>query len=267
MKKTRLYLALTVLLAVLLAGCGGSGGGRSGAKKVVVGTTGLYSPFSYFDEDNNLTGYDVEIVRMLFDKIPDMTVEFTTRDDIATLFLAMDSNQCDMVANQLSRTPAREEKYLFPDKGYHNAVVQVIVNESDNTRKTLADFQGVKVGSIAADYYFDWLEEYNNENGNPYEIEIYPDYPAVMMDISAGRIAGTINDPFVANFLAHNLNLNIKAVGPYMEEDLVYFCFRQDALGQEIKTKLDKAMIEAIADGSFADISIRFFGADYSPKG
>ena len=39
---------------------------------VLVGTMGTYSPFSYYDEDNNLTGYDIEVVRKIEEVDPSL---------------------------------------------------------------------------------------------------------------------------------------------------------------------------------------------------
>lgn len=255
-------LLLTAVLLISLSGCGASGGGSE--KVVNVGTMGTYSPFSFTDDDGNLTGYDVEVVKLLGERIPGITFEFV-QTPWDSLFLGLDSKKFDMVANQISRTPEREEKYLFEDKGYIYVQSQLVVNADDNTHTSMADFEGETLGGITGDYFTELMEEYNNANGNPFNMQYYgEDYTSIFIDLDVGRIAGTINDSTVVSFTSKNLGLKIKCVGEVLEESYSYFAFRQDEVGEDLKKKVDKAMDEVLADGSLRDLSIKWFGEDFT---
>lgn len=255
---------LVLMVGVLLLGAACAGSSGSAKKTVRIGSMGTYPPFSVTDENGNLAGYDIEVLKLLNSKIPDLQFEYTqmTWD---SLFLSLDTDKIDMVANQIARTPAREEKYLFNDDGYFYAVTLVVVHGDNNSQRNLSDFKGEVVGGIVGDYFTAILEEYNEANGFPFEIQYYPEqYNDIFMDIHLGRIAGTINEVAVVQSVADELGLNVKCVGDVVESSASYFAIRSDDFGREIKEKIDKAMKEVLADGSLAAISIKYFGEDYT---
>jgi L-cystine transport system substrate-binding protein len=259
--KTMSLCFVIILFVSVLSACNNA---NQGDKVVYVGTMGTMLPFTYYDDDNNLTGYDVEVVRLLGSKIPGVTFEFIT-SPWDSLFLGLDSKRYDMVANQIAKSPEREEKYLFPDKGYVYVETQLVVHADDNTRKSLDDFAGETLGGITGDYFTEMMEEYNDEHGNPYKMQYYgEDYTSIFIDLDVGRIAGTLNDSIVVGRTAMELGLKIKCVGEVLEESYSYFCFRNDEVGRDLKAKVDQAMNDVIADGSLAKLSIEWFGGDHT---
>ena len=80
MKRNKLVsiAAITVALGVLATGCaGGSGSSKSdsksssGTKTVTVkaGTGANVKPYTYVGDDNETTGYDVEVLKEVFDRL------------------------------------------------------------------------------------------------------------------------------------------------------------------------------------------------------
>jgi ABC-type amino acid transport substrate-binding protein len=72
MKKKFVPGILLLVLGLMIAGCGNkneasSGAGAdSGQKTIVAATSGVSNPFSY-DKDGKLTGYDVEVMKAIFE--------------------------------------------------------------------------------------------------------------------------------------------------------------------------------------------------------
>ncbi|MCL2548094.1 MAG: transporter substrate-binding domain-containing protein [Symbiobacteriaceae bacterium] len=233
-------------------------------KTIKVGTMGTYSPFTFLDEAGKLTGYDIEVLRLLDERIPEIEFEFITASWEA-LFAGLDSDKFDLVANQIAKNPEREAKYLFPDQGYIFVQTQLVVHADDNERTSLADFAGAELGGVTGDYFSEMLEEYNDAHGNPFTMRYYgEEYVDIFMDIDNGRVAATVNDNAVVASYAQTLGLKIKCVGEVLEASASFFVVRQDAGGQELKALIDKAMDEVIADGSLAALCIEWFGEDYT---
>lgn len=67
MKKI-LVLCFTLVMSVMLfAGCGGNAakdnGSGSSAKKIIVGLDDNYPPMGFKDENNEITGFDVDLAK------------------------------------------------------------------------------------------------------------------------------------------------------------------------------------------------------------
>lgn len=115
MKKSIIAVASLLVVGVLfLAGCQSKdiGAASSSAEKVLrVGTEGTYSPFSFRDENDKLTGYDVDVAKAVAKKI-DYKVKFVEAP-WDSMLAAFDAKKTDVVFNQVAITPERKEKYLF----------------------------------------------------------------------------------------------------------------------------------------------------------
>jgi L-cystine transport system substrate-binding protein len=239
----------------------------SGGEEVVkVGTMGTYFPFTYTDEEGNLTGYDVEVMRLLDKKMKDVKIEFVT-GTMEELFAALDSGSIDMIANQIAKSPEREEKYIFSEDGYIYAQTKLVVSAYDETTEVLADMAGKTVAGVRADYFTDIIDAYNAENGNIYKVKYYDaEYVDIFIDIATERVAGTINDTTAVNGYVKNLGLSIKTTGDVIESSYSYICIRGDAVGADLKSKLDAALSEAHKDGSLSNVSIEWFGEDFTTE-
>jgi len=84
---------------------------------VKVGTMGTYEPFTYTDDDGRLTGYDIEVLRLIESVDPTLKFDFQTAPWDA-LFPGLDSDKYQILANQITSNPDREAKYLLTDNTY-----------------------------------------------------------------------------------------------------------------------------------------------------
>ena len=78
---------------------------------IKVGVEGTYQPYTYHDEDGNLTGFDVDVAKAIAEKLG-VEVDFTEAD-WDSLLAGIDSGRIDTVINAVSVTDERKEKYDF----------------------------------------------------------------------------------------------------------------------------------------------------------
>ena len=107
-----------MLSAGLLAACSGgekkdaaSGEAASAKKEIVVATNGSPKPFIY-EENGELTGYEIELIRAIFKDSDKYTVKFE-KTEWSGIFPGLDSDRYQMAVNNLSYTKERAEKYLY----------------------------------------------------------------------------------------------------------------------------------------------------------
>ncbi len=258
-------LAATISVA-LLAGCSAKKDAASGkdAQIVKVGTMGTYEPFTFVDAKNNLTGYDIEVLRLVEKADPSIKFEFVT-GPWDSLFPGLDADKFQLLANQITSNSDRVAKYLLTDNSYALCVSQLIVKKGRTDIKGLADLKGKKIGTTVGDSFTRLLEDWNAANGKLLDIVYYEeDITTVLQDIVNGRIDATLNDPIMAVAKAKAQNLAVEPVGERAAAQPTFFILKKDAAGEALKAKIDAALVKIKEDGSLSKLSISWFGVDYS---
>lgn len=264
-KKSFVWVMMLALALTLLGGCQAAKEKTPDAvRTVLVGTEGTYKPFNFKDEDGNLTGYDIDVLKEVDKRVEDLEFDFIAVQ-WDSLFLGLESGKYDMVADQLVKTPEREEKYQFCENSYFSALTYLIVRENEDSITTLDDLKGKKAGVSVATLYSNILEEYNAENNDAIEIVYYEgNITSIFQDLEAGRIDAAMNDKLILLDAVNTLGLKIRITGEPLDARLCYHIFPQGEEGDKLCAKVDQALAEMKADGTLAKISIDWFGEDLS---
>jgi ABC-type amino acid transport substrate-binding protein len=253
----------TAALFTLIAALGGPARAADPGKALTVGTEGVYAPFTFADEQGQLTGYDVEVVREIGKRAGlEVTFLSTPWDSI---FLGLEAKKFDLIANQIGKTPEREKKYLFSDD-YLISGVQIIVKaDRKGTLAGLADLAGLKVGTGVGSNYTKLLEDYNAKHKPGIELKYYDgNVTTVLQDIVAGRLDATLNDRLTAGYNAKKLNLPVKLVGAPIALVPSHFVVRKDKDGEALIARVNGALGALKQDGTLSRLSVKWFGADYT---
>ena len=128
MKKTKKFwavLAAAGLLAASFAGCGsnasasagsssgsaasssadGSSASDSGEKKVIKAvTSGTLAPYFYVNDDNELTGVDIDIVKEVFNRLPQYEFQIENME-LANISVALDAKKVSIGSQQFEKNP------------------------------------------------------------------------------------------------------------------------------------------------------------------
>lgn len=269
--KKGLILLFVMVLALGAAACGaqepvqGEGAEDDSTADVIkVGTMGTYNPFSYADEDGTLIGYDLEVLREI-EKV-DSSLKF---DFVAgpwdSLFVGLDADKFQMLANQITSNPDREENYYLSENQYFTCVSQIIVKKGRTDIQTLEDLEGKTIGLTVGDSFTRLVEDWNAANGNILTIKYYEeDIVTILQDIENGRIDATVNDPIMAKDKAEVQGLQIDVVGERIAADPTYFIFKKDDQSKELRDRVDAALAQLIESGRLSELSVEWFGEDYT---
>jgi cystine transport system substrate-binding protein len=220
---------------------------------LVVGTEGTYRPFSYHEDGSgDLTGFDVEIARAVAEQLGvEVQFEETQWDAI---FTGLDAGRFDTIANQVSITPEREEAYTF-SAPYTFSTGVVVVPEGSTKVTSFEDLTGV---TTAQSLTSNWYELAESAGATVEPVEGWAQAVAL---VEQGRVDATINDKLT--FLDYQKQTGAAGLEIAAETDdrsLSAFVFRQgsDALAAAV----DDALATLAADGTLAEISETYFGAD-----
>ena len=265
-------------LALGLTACGGSGSDASGSASgsssasaasgtttITIGTEGTYAPYSYLDDDNNLTGFDVEVARAIGEKLDNYEFEFQTIE-WSSMFASLDADKIQTVSNQVALNDERKEKYLFEDTPYSYSVEAIAFKAGRTDIKTIEDLHGKTVIGGTTSANTTWLENYNAEHGDPITISYGDgDISKMLQEILNDRVDATINSPVSIQRAVDEQGLDIDyVIFTDIDPEPIYFPFADTDAGAELRDAVEGALQELLDDGTVAELSEKFLGADYT---
>lgn len=173
MKRNKLVsiAAITVALGVLATGCaGGSGSSKSDSKSsggmktvtVKAGTGANVKPYTYVGDDNETTGYDVEVLKEVFDRLDgyDLQIEVT---DIPSVFSGVTSGTYQIGVNNFSYNEERAKSYLY-SYPYDKIGYVFITKKGAPEVKTFADAAGKSFEGQSGVSVTTAIESWNEKN-------------------------------------------------------------------------------------------------------
>lgn len=214
--------------------------------------TGQYPPFNFVDENNTVTGFDVEIGKEVAKRIGVKGEAVTTAwDGIIAGLLA---NKYELICGSMAITEKRLESIDFSDP-YYRSGAQVFVKKGSSI-KSMKDLAGKKVGVTLGTTYEEWVRK-NIEGA---DIRTYKGVPAMILETANGRVDAFVTDKIVGALAVKEKNAPLTLVGDLLYEEHMGIALRQG------NPKLKKAVNEALkamkADGTYHAISMKWLGID-----
>jgi cystine transport system substrate-binding protein len=254
--------AFAASAALVLSGCSGSSApasssaddelGLVSAGTLTVATEGTYRPFSFHDETGELVGFDVEIAEAVADKLG-LEVEFQETQWDA-IFAGLEAGRFDVIANQVSINPEREEKYLFTAP-YTVSPGVIVVPEDDDSISSFDDLAGKTTAqSLTSNWY-----ELAQESGAT--VEAVEGWAQAVALLEQGRVDATINDKLT--FLDYEKSdgpTGLKIAAETDDPASSAFALTKDK--QALVDAIDDALAQLREEGVLAEISDKYFGAD-----
>jgi cystine transport system substrate-binding protein len=226
--------------------------GLVSAGTLTVATEGTYRPFSFHDESGDLVGFDVEIAEAVADELGlEITFQETQWDAI---FAGLDAGRFDVIANQVSINPEREEKYLFSDP-YTVSPGVIVVAEDDDSIEGFDDLAGK---TTAQSLTSNWYELAQESGANVEAVEGWAQAVALLQQ---GRVDATINDNLT--FLDYEKSegpTGLKIAAETDDPGYSAFALTQDKAA--LAEAIDGALAELREEGVLAEISEKYFGED-----
>ena len=276
MKKFKGLIILTLLIALFVTACStkeNNSSDNSGVRTIKIAYAQTGKPITFQDEKGNATGYDVEVLKLIDEKLLQYQFEFipTTDDD---LLIGVESGKYHLGLKNAFYTDARAEKYIYP-KEYLGASASglLIRKEDEGIVNDLSDIAslGKNLLPIAPqDAQYALVQKYNEENPDN-QINVETSESFVVQDgivwISEGRYDAwlVIKSTYDANVVAED--------GPYhyLNEELSWSTFSATKTWplfnreeQELADAYDEAIKELKEEGKIKELLIQFLGEDTS---
>ena len=221
---------------------------------LTIATEGTYAPFSYYDDKNELKGYDVDIAREVAKKL-NLKIEFLTAPWDAML-TAFDAGKADAVFNQVSVTDERKKKYDYaqPYTVVHGAI---ITHKDNDDIKSFDDLKGKKNADSATSNWAKVAASYGAQNVT------VDSFSKSMELLVSKRVDTVVRDNIVFyDFIKQRPGAPVKIAAEGSDTDYTAPIVQKG--NTELADQISKAIEELKNEGKLAEISIRYFGKDVS---
>lgn len=249
----KLVSIVLVIVGLLAVGSMFMGSGQN-EDKLIIGMSGGYKPYTFIDEKGELTGFDVEVWNEIGKRI-NRDVEFET-SEFSGLFGMLDTGKITTIANQITVTEQRQEKYDF-SKPYVFYGAQLVVASDNDEIVDLQSLKGKKVGVSLGSNYEQMINDFDVNN----EIEVitYESYLGSLQDVAVGRIDAVLNDRLAGMTMIKESGLAIKFGGEPVEMLFNAFPFVKSEENVALLLEVDTAIEAMRADGTLENISKKWF--------
>jgi L-cystine transport system substrate-binding protein len=245
--------ALLVTLLCIAAAQAGTLDDIKARGTIRIGLESTYPPFNYVDEKGDLVGFEVDLAKALADRLgvkPDFQP-----GKWDGLLAALDVKRTDVVINQVTITPERQQKFLFSDP-YTVSGIQIIVRQGTTGITKPADLKAKAVGVVLGTTYEKWLRE----NAAGADVRTYDDDPTRNQDLLVGRTDAILNDRLIVGNLIKQYGGKLVAAGEPFATQRQAIAMRKDS--PDLAGAINQALGAMRADNTLRTISERWFGAD-----
>lgn len=275
MKKAKI-LTLALALGLIFSGCGqqGNASSESGTeqqaevKTIKAATMGAPIPYITIDENGEVGGYDVSVIKEVFNRLPQYELEIVVTD-IGSIFTGISTDVYQIGLNNFSYNEERAKSYLY---SYPYDTISYVFVTKDGSVGSFEDAAGKHCSSNPGVSVTVAMEEWNNAN---------PDRTIEIEYIESGTntaqlVYDGINDFALfdkAMYVEYEKEYNYGLVAIDVPEDeaktiaansYTYFLLglENDSLRQEINAVIK----ELRDDGTLTRLSEEVFGFDSAPS-
>ena len=187
-----------------------------------VGTSGLFGPFSYYDEDGTtLIGYDLDLIQDLQDILGFEIDDGIQAMDYSALTTSLAEGKLDMGAAALCATDERKEVMNFTDI-YCDSGQVVMVNSEDDKGITGVDDLAGKVVAVEKGTA---SHTYATKNLTDSTLEVHDTITTAYESLEQGKVDAVLQDgPGAAFYIKTTDGTKLKVVGDEFNQGQAPYC-------------------------------------------
>ncbi len=222
---------------------------------ITVATEGDWSPYTYHDQETNeLVGFDVELGKMIADKLG-VSVEYK-ETDWDSILAGVQTGVFDLGINGVTYTDERAESFNFSEPYLYDQTVLIVLEDNDDIH-SFEDLNGKISTNSPGSSYAEMGEEYGAT------VTYINTFADTIQLLQRGDADATINSLSVFNEYVNEKgeSAGIKIVDETEPEKTVIAAQKSDSTTSLIE-EVNKILDELRNDGSLSELSIKYFGYD-----
>ncbi|MFS0979135.1 transporter substrate-binding domain-containing protein [Enterococcus casseliflavus] len=230
------------------------------AKTLVVATSGTLYPSSYYNDENELVGYDVDVAKEVAKRLG---VEITFKEyNVDGQVSSLTRGEADFAANDFGLTDERAEKFSLSTPIKYSFDSMIVRKSDDSGIASLEDLDGKKAAGEPNTSYMRLAESYGAELVT-YDNATNDQY---LTDVANGRTDVILNDYYLQKMAVAALpDIPVKILEDvYFNPNEMGFLFVKDH--QALQEKVDAVLAEMKEDGRLKELAETYFQTDISVK-
>ncbi len=253
---SRLLLAVRIgwVLGAMLAGfcLAAPAMAQDREKPLRVAMTGKYPPFSYYDNEGNLAGFDVDVSREIARRLGrEVEIVATEWDGILAGLLA---GKYDAIIGSMAITAERAKKVNFSEP-YYQSGAQLFIHR-DNPAKvfSIEECDGMKVSAVLGETYQRYLEQ----NHPAVEVVTLKSSVEIFELLEQNRITGFVSDRLVGSWQIKSASRPFVPVGDMLYAEKMAIPVRKE--DTQLLEGINEALRQMRRDGTTRRIHQKYFG-------
>ena len=235
-------------------------------------TGGGPRPYVYVDENDQPTGYDIEVLKAVFDLLPQYDLQIEVAD-FSAVFAGLNAGTYQIGVNNFSYNAERAENYLY-SLPYDKVSYVFVYGKDAEPVTSLADVAGKSFEGGAGVSVTNAVESWNSLNPDSQINITYTDADTAvgLQHIEDGAVDfGIIDGPMYTAYVnEYGFDIEKHDI-PEEETKLIadnlyaYYLLPKDQA--DLRNEIDEALIQLKENGTLKELSEEFFGGvDQSPE-
>jgi polar amino acid transport system substrate-binding protein len=243
-------------VAFTLAGCTSLFGGSAGT--ITPGTASGFPPFEFVNEDQELVGFDIDLLEAVVDETNYELGEWSDLN-FDTLITALQNDQIDTIAAAMTITEDRDETIDFTDP-YYDANQAVLVREESDFRPSgTGDLEDTPIGAQSGTTGESEMQALVEEGiVSESQTTSYENYVLAVQDLVNGNVDAVIVDtPVAQTFVADR-----PVVSAFTIQTGEQYGFGVRTNDDDLQSALNEGLQVVMDDGTYEDLTREYFASE-----
>ena len=246
-RDTVVRAALVFLIVLALWPSASHADEPAAGRSLVVGLTGKYPPFNYFDDKGTLTGFDVDVAREICARTHRTCVfEILQWDGILAALLA---GKIDAVIGSMAVTEERSKQAAFSVPYYESGAQLFIVHG-----KGPPDSPGFTIGVTLGTTYASFVEKRFPRA----DVRTYKGDTEILQDVRAGRLDAMVTDKLVGAYMNRRFQAGLTISGEPLFIERIAIPVRPER--SDLRAEIDGAVTALRASPTYGALMDKYFG-------
>lgn len=225
-----------------------------------VAIEGAYPPFNFIDQNNELQGFEVDLLKVLCNVMKAECVTVVHEWD--GIVRGLVRKEYDAIMSSLEITERRQKRIAFSDAYYRIPAIFIASREEPVGQVTPAALAGKKIGTTDRSDHEIYLKEFYKDS----EIVLYAKTDEANLDLLVGRLDAVFGDKrSLTRFLASREGSCCHVIGrapedpPFHHQSFGVGLRKED---EALRARFNQAIAQVKADGTYDRIRAKYLPFD-----